>query len=87
MVTDICKGTFKGFALLRQLITPQRAAPGQQPFNLAPSAAQQRPVYAPGYGLIPPSQVRGQGFSRRVLDSSEQRGRAASPRKGAATRG
>ncbi len=60
MVTDICKGTFKGFALLRQLIQPQRgsALPGQQPFNLGPSMVQQRPVYAPGYGLIPPSQVR-----------------------------
>lgn len=51
MVTDICKGTFKGFALLRQLIQPRRPGAGQ------PIPA--RPVYAPGYGLIPPSQLYG----------------------------
>jgi hypothetical protein len=54
MVTDIVKGTFKGFALLRQMTNPggPRAGP------LANPMAQPRPVYAPGYGLIPPSQVR-----------------------------
>ena len=55
MVTDIVKGTFKGFALLRQVtnagVRPM-AMPGGAPM------AQPRPVYAPGYGLIPPSQVR-----------------------------
>ena len=47
MVTDIVTGTFKGFALLRQIATnpPDPMSPYQ-------------PVYAPGYGLIPPSQVR-----------------------------
>lgn len=51
-VTDIVKGTFKGFALLRQLS-------GQPPYRgtAAPSVPAGRPVYAPGYGLIPPSQV------------------------------
>lgn len=55
-VTDIVKGTFKGFALLRQLGSspPYRAAPPVAP---APVTAGSRPVYAPGYGLIPPSQV------------------------------
>lgn len=53
MVTDICKGTFKGFALLRQLIQPQ-GQPGGMGLG---AVVQPRPVYAPGYGLIPPSQV------------------------------
>lgn len=51
MVTDIMKGTFKGFALLRTL-------PGGPNAPVGPNGiVQQRPVYAPGYGLIPPSQV------------------------------
>lgn len=50
MISDICKGTFKGFALLRQMT--------QQNRSITPYAPPQpRPVYAPGYGLIPPSQV------------------------------
>eukprot|EP00803_Ostreobium_quekettii_P004020 evm.model.scf_1666.1 EVM.evm.TU.scf_1666.1 scf_1666:6619-9159(-) len=49
MVTDIVKGTFKGFALLRQIAT-----------NLPDATATYQPVYAPGYGLIPPSQIYGQ---------------------------
>lgn len=53
MVTDIVKGTFKGFALLRQITNPGGARAGP----LANPMAQPRPVYAPGYGLIPPSQV------------------------------
>lgn len=53
MVTDIVKGTFKGFALLRQITNPSSARAG----GLPNSMAQPRPVYAPGYGLIPPSQV------------------------------
>ena len=54
MVTDIVKGTFKGFALLRQVTNAGVRPPGVQ----APAPmAQPRPVYAPGYGLIPPSQV------------------------------
>lgn len=83
MVTDIVKGTFKGFALLRQQLLQhqqqQRLLQQQQQqasasMHLRMSAAAQmsagsaqhaqqqqqqgRPVYAPGYGLIPPSQVR-----------------------------
>jgi predicted RNA-binding protein YlqC (UPF0109 family) len=53
MVTDIVKGTFKGFALLRQITNA-----GVRPAGIPPAPmAQPRPVYAPGYGLIPPSQV------------------------------
>ncbi len=48
-INDIIRGTFKGFALLRQ-------ATGQGSRASQPVAS--RPVYAPGYGLIPPSQVR-----------------------------
>eukprot|EP00878_Enallax_costatus_P005199 GHUV01005463.1.p1 GENE.GHUV01005463.1~~GHUV01005463.1.p1 ORF type:complete len:234 (+),score=50.81 GHUV01005463.1:1033-1734(+) len=55
MVTDIVKGTFKGFALLRQITNPGGARAGP----LANPMAQPRPVYAPGYGLIPPSQLYG----------------------------
>lgn len=55
MVTDIVKGTFKGFALLRQIANPATARPSGVPSP----AAQPRPVYAPGYGLIPPSQLYG----------------------------
>lgn len=46
MVTDIVNGTFKGFAMLRQIANQTEAAD-----------ALCQPVYAPGYGLIPPSQV------------------------------
>lgn len=53
MVTDIVKGTFKGFALLRQITNPGGARAGP----LGNPMAQPRPVYAQGYGLIPPSQV------------------------------
>lgn len=53
MVTDIVKGTFKGFALLRQITNPGGGRPGP----VGNPMAQPRPVYAPGYGLIPPSQV------------------------------
>jgi len=45
MVTDIVNGTFKGFAMLRQATTEG---------TKDPTTCQ--PVYAPGYGLIPPSQ-------------------------------
>mmetsp|Transcript_22193 Transcript_22193/g.37954 ORF Transcript_22193/g.37954 Transcript_22193/m.37954 type:complete len:454 (-) Transcript_22193:1711-3072(-) len=58
MVQDICQGTFKGFALLRQLLMNQGnrlVLPGAPP-TVSPPA---RPVYAPGYGLIPPSQQFG----------------------------
>ncbi|KAI8470103.1 MAG: hypothetical protein J3K34DRAFT_521666 [Monoraphidium minutum] len=55
MVTDIVKGTFKGFALLRQITNA-----GVRPMGVpAAPMAQPRPVYAPGYGLIPPSQLYG----------------------------
>jgi rRNA processing protein Krr1/Pno1 len=69
MVTDIVKGTFKGFALLRQITNPGGGGVVPQPPMLAPPRvpgpgaplgnpmAHPRPVYAPGYGLIPPSQV------------------------------
>ncbi|MEW5319618.1 MAG: hypothetical protein WDW38_010761 [Sanguina aurantia] len=70
MVQDIISGSFKGFALLRQTSRPatgdsslQLPRPGQQyPSNQHLQFQQQqnepRPVYAPGYGLIPASQVR-----------------------------
>ena len=56
MVADIVKGTFKGFALLRQLVGNPRPPPTYQ---MPPINTTSRPVYAPGYGLIPTSQVRG----------------------------
>lgn len=55
MISDICKGTFKGFALLRQMTQQQRSIAA---YGVAGAVPQPRPVYAPGYGLIPPSQVR-----------------------------
>jgi hypothetical protein len=59
MVTDIVKGTFKGFALLRQVTNAGvRPAGAPAPAPAPAPMAQPRPVYAPGYGLIPPSQVR-----------------------------
>jgi hypothetical protein len=64
MVTDIVKGTFKGFALLRQITNPGGGRPGP----VGNPMAQPRPVYAPGYGLIPPSQVsRAAGARRRSV--------------------
>lgn len=47
MVTDIVNGTFKGFAMLRQIANEQTAV----------DSTLCQPVYAAGYGLIPPSQV------------------------------
>eukprot|EP00198_Chlamydomonas_reinhardtii_P011821 XP_001701158.1 predicted protein [Chlamydomonas reinhardtii] len=49
-VHDIVRGTFKGFALLRQ-------ATGHS--NRGPQPLSNKPVYAPGYGLVPPSQLYG----------------------------
>lgn len=49
MVADIIRGQFKGFALLRQLAGPASSPHLQQP----------RPIYAPGYGLIPSAQFFG----------------------------
>lgn len=51
MVADIVRGTFKGFALLRSLAGPP--IPHQQLQQLP------RPIYAPGYGLIPSTQFFG----------------------------
>ena len=50
MVNDIVRGTFKGFAMLRQiaLATTQPGMPGY---------GQPQPVYVQGYGFVPPSQV------------------------------
>lgn len=50
MVNDIVRGTFKGFAMLRQiaLATSQPGMPGY---------GQPQPVYVQGYGFVPPSQV------------------------------
>jgi hypothetical protein len=75
MVTDIVKGTFKGFALLRQITNA-----GVRPMGLpAAPMAQPRPVYAPGYGLIPPSQASrqfglggGQGGAAGVGGTQEE---------------
>ena len=59
MVNDIAKGTFKGFALLRQvtsssLLTGVRPPPPAPAPVVAPCQQQalSRPVYTPGYGLI-----------------------------------
>lgn len=46
------RGTFKGFAMLRQ-IALSSSQPGM------PGFGQPQPVYVQGYGFVPPSQVRG----------------------------
>ncbi len=51
MVNDIVRGTFKGFAMLRQ-IALSTSQPGM------PGFGQPQPVYVQGYGFVPPSQVR-----------------------------
>ena len=64
MVNDIVKGTFKGFALLRQVTSlsggvrppPPPPVPVVVPLQQGQQALA-RPVYAPGYGLIPHSQA------------------------------
>jgi hypothetical protein len=53
MVHDIVRGTFKGFAMLRQIAI----AHGLQP--AAPLAPPVQPVYVQGYGFVPPSQAYG----------------------------
>lgn len=61
MVNDIVKGTFKGFALLRQMATAGGGPGGvtAMPPTVPPPQPKSstHPMYAPGYGLIPPSQV------------------------------
>lgn len=53
-VAGVAAGSFKGFALLRQATRPvSRGAPGYPGYY----PTEPRPVYAPGYGLIPASQV------------------------------
>ena len=59
MVNDIVRGTFKGFAMLRQ-IALSTTQPGM------PGFGQPQPVYVQGYGFVPPSQVRA-AASRRLL--------------------
>jgi hypothetical protein len=51
MVSDIVNGTFKGFALLRQMNSQNAMRP------VLAEATPPMPVYAPRYGLIPLSQV------------------------------
>ncbi|PNW86132.1 hypothetical protein CHLRE_02g074511v5 [Chlamydomonas reinhardtii] len=51
IITDIIRGSFKGFALLRQATRPANGRNGY------PAFTEPRPVYAPGYGLIPASQL------------------------------
>lgn len=55
----------QGFALLRQMTQQQRSPMMGFPGMQQPTMPQARPVYAPGYGLIPPSQVRA-GMGARV---------------------
>lgn len=53
MVQDIIQGNFKGFALLRQI-----ANSGTKNIDMKMEyPTDQEPVYAPGYGFVPPSQV------------------------------
>ncbi len=55
---DIVRGSFKGFALLRQVAGSNNGgARAAVPYPPA-QPLQAKPLYAPGYGLIPPSQVR-----------------------------
>ncbi len=64
MVNDIVRGTFKGFAMLRQ-IALSTSQPGM------PGFGQPQPVYVQGYGFVPPSQVSkgccGAGAGSRCL--------------------
>lgn len=50
MVNDIVRGTFKGFAMLRQ-IAIACSQPGVGEYG------QPQPIYVQGYGFVPPSQV------------------------------
>ena len=49
MVNDIVRGTFKGFAMLRQIAIGTQGSMAQ--------FGQPQPVYVQGYGFVPPSQV------------------------------
>lgn len=51
MVSDIVRGTFKGFAMLRQI------AVATGPQGVLSGFGQPQPVYVQGYGFVPPSQV------------------------------
>lgn len=56
MVNDIVRGTFKGFAMLRQIALANASSPG-----MATYGQQHAPVYVQGYGFVPPSQAYGGG--------------------------
>lgn len=62
IVQDIVNGKFKGFALLRQLVTNQAAAHSSSPpsprSTPQSSFSAEQYVYAPGFGLFPQRQVR-----------------------------
>jgi len=51
MVTDIVRGTFKGFAMLRQI------AMATGPHGVLSPYGQPQPAYVQGYGFVPPSQA------------------------------
>lgn len=53
MVSDIVRGTFKGFAMLRQIAMASAAQ------NTLGQMAPQQPMYVQGYGFLPPSQAVG----------------------------
>lgn len=58
MVSDIIKGKFKGFAMLRQIATANEMA--QQHGGMSGMASQ--PVYVQGYGFMPPNQTVTNGY-------------------------
>lgn len=57
MVNDIVKGTFKGFAMLRQIATGTAVVPQPPIIQPTPVGGGVQPVYIQGYGFVPPSQV------------------------------
>ncbi|KAK9820628.1 hypothetical protein WJX72_012523 [[Myrmecia] bisecta] len=67
MVNDIVQGSFKGFAMLRQI-----SGAGAGAANAGPAAAvsQLHPVYIEGFGFVPPSQFYSHG--KPPLQMSEQ---------------
>lgn len=58
MVSDIIKGKFKGFAMLRQIATANEMA--QQHGGMSGMASQ--PVYVQGYGFMPPNHTVTNGY-------------------------
>lgn len=75
MVTDIVRGTFKGFAMLRQIAMATTAQHSMGNVGQTPP----QPMYVQGYGFVPPSQALGATGVGASLEDLSSLGRLRAP--------